>query len=339
MIHLVAGQNFAWSELRVTAYLDHPEARVCALLLGSDFRVRDGADVVDRQRPSRSGVDWLAGPPEGVTVDLTRVDPTVEHILCVTSAAPGAPVLSSTVRLVTASGAVIAEFTPEVGPESAVVLVEIYRRGEGWKVRAVGQGYAGGLAQACSAHGLQGATSSGQPSSAERSFEDLLRQTRMILDDASRTTASLRSTREFARRRWETELEEVVADPALRLGERGDAARRAAQERHDAMVGEAEARHRRDLDQLIAEIAGLETELPAPLARWESAAWAAWQPPRELQPAVRLGELALPEAPRFAMPFLIQLPLSRPLWVEIDVQDERGTRWPPRSCGRSRPGS
>ena len=155
MIHLVAGQNFAWSEPRVTAYLDHPEARVCALLLGSDFRVRDGADLVDRQRPSRSGVDWLAGPPEGVTVDLTRVDPTVEHILCVTSAAPGAPVLSSTVRLVTASGAVVAEFTPEVGPESAVVLVEIYRRGEGWKVRAVGQGYAGGLAQACTAHGLQ----------------------------------------------------------------------------------------------------------------------------------------------------------------------------------------
>jgi hypothetical protein len=88
------------------------------------------------------------------------------------------------------------------------------------------------------------------------------------------------------------------------------------------MVGEAEARHRRDLDQLVAEIAGLETELPAPLARWESAAWTAWQPPRELQPAVRLGELALPEAPRFAMPFLIPLPLSRPLWVEIDSQDE-----------------
>ena len=322
MIHLVAGQNFAWSEPRVTAYLDHPEARVCALLLGSDFRVRDGADLVDRERPSRSGVGWLAGPPEGVTVDLTRVDPTVEHILCVTSAAPGAPVLSSTVRLVSASGAVVAEFTPEVGAESAVVLVEIYRRGEGWKVRAVGQGYAGGLAQACTAHGLAGATTSGQPPVAERSFEDLMRQTRMILDDASRTTASLRSTREFARRRWETELEEVVADPALRLGERGDAARQAAKERHDAMVGEAEARHSRDLDQLTAEIAGLETELPAPLARWDSAAWTAWRPPRELQPAVRLGELALPEAPRFAMPFLIQLPLSRPLWVEIDVEDE-----------------
>ncbi len=324
MIHLVKGQNFAWPEPRVTAYLDHPEARVCALLLGPDFKVRDGADLVDRQRPSRSGVDWLAGPPEGVTVDLTRVDPSVEHILCVTSAAPGAPVLSSTVRLVTASGTVVAELTPDVGPESAVVLVEIYRRGEGWKVRAVGQGYAGGLAQACSAHGLQGATSSGQPHVAERSFEDLLRQTRMILDDASRTTASLRSTREFARRRWETELEEVVADPALRLGERGDAARRAAQERHDVMVGEAEARHRRDLDQLSAEIAGLEAELPAPLARWESAAWTAWQPPPELQPAVRLGELALPEAPRFAMPFLIPLPLSRPLWVEIDAPGESG---------------
>ena len=161
MIHLVAGQNFAWSELRVTAYLDHPEATMCALLLGPDFRARDGDDLVDRQRPSRSGVDWLAGPPEGVTVDLARVDPTVGHILCVTSAAPGAPVRNSTLRLVTAAGTVVAEFTPEVGPESAVALAEIYRRDGGWKVRAVGQGYAGGLDQACSAHGLRTAPGPG----------------------------------------------------------------------------------------------------------------------------------------------------------------------------------
>jgi len=35
---------------------------------------------------------------------------------------------------------------PPLSTERAVVLVEFYRRGETWKVRAVGQGYDDGLA-------------------------------------------------------------------------------------------------------------------------------------------------------------------------------------------------
>ncbi len=44
-------------------------------------------------------------------------------------------------------GAVIASFTPpQLGTETALVVVEVYQRGGVWKVRAVGQGYANGLA-------------------------------------------------------------------------------------------------------------------------------------------------------------------------------------------------
>ncbi len=44
-------------------------------------------------------------------------------------------------------GSVIASFTPpQLGTETALVVVEIYRRNGVWKVRAVGQGYANGLA-------------------------------------------------------------------------------------------------------------------------------------------------------------------------------------------------
>ncbi|MGW0901337.1 TerD family protein, partial [Streptomyces goshikiensis] len=44
-------------------------------------------------------------------------------------------------------GAVIATFTPpKLGAETALVVVEVYQRGGVWKVRAVGQGYANGLA-------------------------------------------------------------------------------------------------------------------------------------------------------------------------------------------------
>ena len=44
-------------------------------------------------------------------------------------------------------GAVLATFTPpQLGTETALVVVEVYRRGGQWKARAVGQGYANGLA-------------------------------------------------------------------------------------------------------------------------------------------------------------------------------------------------
>ena len=38
--------------------------------------------------------------------------------------------------------------------ESIVIVIEIYRRGPAWKVRAVGQGYAGGLADLIRDHGV-----------------------------------------------------------------------------------------------------------------------------------------------------------------------------------------
>src|SRR5690606_22674230 len=38
--------------------------------------------------------------------------------------------------------------------ETVVVLAELYRRGEGWKVRAVGQGYASGLAGLATDYGV-----------------------------------------------------------------------------------------------------------------------------------------------------------------------------------------
>ncbi|WP_225848462.1 TerD family protein [Streptomyces sp. HPF1205] len=50
------------------------------------------------------------------------------------------------VSVTTVDGTGIAAFTiPGLGPETALLAVEVYRRQGAWKVRAVGQGYAGGL--------------------------------------------------------------------------------------------------------------------------------------------------------------------------------------------------
>jgi tellurium resistance protein TerD len=38
--------------------------------------------------------------------------------------------------------------------ETAVIFGEVYRHNNEWKFRAVGQGYAGGLAAVCAGYGL-----------------------------------------------------------------------------------------------------------------------------------------------------------------------------------------
>ncbi|AXG77273.1 TerD family protein [Streptomyces paludis] len=67
------------------------------------------------------------------------------------TAAPFAAVTST-------DGAAIADFTlTGLDAESAVIALELYRREDAWKVRAVGQGYAGGLAELLADQGLPGA--------------------------------------------------------------------------------------------------------------------------------------------------------------------------------------
>jgi len=323
---LVAGQNISWPEARLTAYLDHADAEVSALLLGPDYRARSDDDLVDRDRTARDGVAWLPGPPAGVTVDLSAVPDSVERVLCLASRRPGGAAAMPGIRLVAASGEVVAEFRPEPAP-GAVVLAEVYRRGAGWKVRAVGQGYAGGLAQAAAVHGLSVPAAAPAPATpGPDTVATALRTSGMILEDASRSTASRQSTAAFAATALADDLERIVGDPALRIGPAGDAARAVAQQRHDAMLHEAGANHARDLAQLTSEIDEFEATLPAPLARWDAPAWAGWKPPAELQLGIRLGELTLPEAPLFRLPLLLGLPLTRPLWVDLEgTSDEVAT--------------
>ena len=345
MTSLTPGQNVPWPDRRVTAYLEHPSADLAALLLGPDYRVRGHADLVWRDAPSHGGVDWLAGQVPGITVDLPAVDAGVDRILCVASQQTAFAGTTPVVRLLATDGTVVADFTADgLAREQAVVLCEVYRRNGSWKVRAVGQGYDGGLAQAASAHGLtlsavhpqpadpvmtdpSGGATTAPGAATGVGFDGLVEQMRMILDDASRTTASLQSTMQWAEAALERDLEQIVADPSLRIGPRGDAARAEAQRRHDSLVNQARANHARDIAQLMAEIEGLETGLPAPLARWESSAWRGWQPTQEFIFGFRLGELSLPEAPQFRMPMVSMLPLNRPIWIDPEAGgDQAATR-------------
>ncbi|MEV5756100.1 VWA domain-containing protein [Streptomyces tendae] len=138
-----------------------PEVDASALLLTSAGRVRDDGDFVFYNQPRHTsgavrhlGKRGGSGADAGVTsdaveVDLRSVETAVERIVLCASADGGTfglvPGLSLRV-LDAATGTGLARFDITAGPETALVGGELYRRQGRWKFRAVGQGYAAGLA-------------------------------------------------------------------------------------------------------------------------------------------------------------------------------------------------
>jgi stress response protein SCP2 len=127
---------------------------VSGLLLTGDGKVRSDDDFIFYNQPSGPGVAYRSGggaAPDAITVDTAAVPPDIEKI--VVTASPDAAGqtfqgIEPTATIRDADGgAVLATFTPpQLGTETALVVVEVYRRGGQWKARAVGQGYANGLA-------------------------------------------------------------------------------------------------------------------------------------------------------------------------------------------------
>lgn len=137
--------DIAWDAGR-----DDPD--VSALLLGSDGRVRNDGDLVFFNAPRHpSGAvtleSGLARPStRTVEVDTTRIPDDVARIAIVASS-DGLLAGTGTLRVeVTAVGADPARVQLDsLGSMGSAVLVELYVRGSGWRIRAVGQGWADGL--------------------------------------------------------------------------------------------------------------------------------------------------------------------------------------------------
>ncbi|WP_063732132.1 TerD family protein [Streptomyces sp. RTd22] len=155
MTAMTPGSNLPLTVARVAVDVTAPvRLDVSGLLLTTDGKVRSDDDFVFYNQPTGPGVTHRSGAGGGgdaITVDTAAVPPDIDKIVVTASLdAPGATFAgtepTATVRGAD-DGAVIATFTPpQLGAETALVVVEVYRRGGGWKVRAVGQGYANGLA-------------------------------------------------------------------------------------------------------------------------------------------------------------------------------------------------
>jgi stress response protein SCP2 len=152
---MTPGSNIPLPVTRVTVDVAAPvRLDVSSLLLTGDGKVRSDDDFIFYNQPNGPGVTYRSGggtAPDAITVDTTAVPPGIEKI--VVTASPDAAGQTfqgieptATIRD-TDGGAVLATFTPpRLGTETALVVVEIYLRGGAWKARAVGQGYADGLA-------------------------------------------------------------------------------------------------------------------------------------------------------------------------------------------------
>ncbi|MEU6543974.1 TerD family protein [Streptomyces sp. NPDC046859] len=146
--------------LRWTPGQGVPDVDASALLLGPDGRVRSDEDFVFYNQPRHpSGTVWRLGKKQGaegltdtIQTDLAAVESAVGQILLVASA-DGVPfdrVRDLRITLYDASAAeseplAFFDIKPETGEETALICGELYRRGEGWKFRALGEGYSDGL--------------------------------------------------------------------------------------------------------------------------------------------------------------------------------------------------
>lgn len=123
-----------------------PEVDLTALLLRGD-RVGSDADFVFYNQPSHpSGAVRLAGAQ--LDIDPAAVPADVDRIVLAAAATGGTfgQVPNFELRLDDAGGNPVAVFGMQATTETAFVCAELYRRNGQWKFRAVGQGYANGLA-------------------------------------------------------------------------------------------------------------------------------------------------------------------------------------------------
>ncbi|MFD3560634.1 TerD family protein [Streptomyces sp. NPDC058686] len=152
---MTPGSNIPLSTARVAVDVAAPvRLDVSGLLLTADGKVRSDDDFIFYNQPSGPGVTYRSGggtAPDAIVVDTAAVPPGIEKIVVTASPDAAGQTFQGIEPTATIRGAddgsVLATFTPpQLGTETALVVVEIYLRNGAWKARAVGQGYANGLA-------------------------------------------------------------------------------------------------------------------------------------------------------------------------------------------------
>ncbi|MER6627034.1 TerD family protein [Streptomyces sp. NPDC000987] len=162
---LVRGQNHPLTQARLEVRVSAGKPIVAAATLSDENgKIRGVEWVAHPGAPTLPGleVSRQAAADHRLAVDLDAM-PEAVHRVSVLLALPvgvGGParfgaVAAPFVAVTGLDGTEVASYTiTGLEAESAVVALELYRRQGAWKVRAVGQGYAGGLAELLTDQGL-----------------------------------------------------------------------------------------------------------------------------------------------------------------------------------------
>jgi hypothetical protein len=250
-----------------------------------------------------------------VQLDLTRIPASVTRIVCAadwqttTTPNPGSATLAG-------DGGTSFELTVDRNQlQSAMIFFELYRRGDIWKVRAVGQGYAGGRPELLADYGLPPTALPDPEGAANSALDgDPLERMWMIFEDAARTTAAFTSARAYADVRLDEELSEAIANPATRQTESAERAAAQAHARHDELVAQARTNYQRDASYLRTELEQLDRVLPPSMASWASPSWRTAISGINCG-AIKLGDLIAHDVGELRVPFCVKAPLRRPVWI------------------------
>lgn len=179
---LVKGQNVPVDaeasslrlSIRWSTVADPVDVDLVVLILGADRRVRSDADMIFYNQPATAdGSVVLAGKvaadsggSDDVLIDLSAVEPDVQMVTVVAST-DGASFADLDViewLVIDEQANPVARF-PVAGltTERALVVGEVYRRDGGWRLRAVGQGWQGGLAGLATDYGVVLDSSEAEP--------------------------------------------------------------------------------------------------------------------------------------------------------------------------------
>ncbi|MEU9239904.1 TerD family protein [Streptomyces sp. NPDC048385] len=153
---LVRGQNHPLARNRIEIRISADAPFVAGATLADESgRVRGADGVAHPGAPTLPGIEVSrqAAAEHRLAVDLDAMPETVHRVsvLIALPATPGGPTrfgaLAAPRAAVTGlDGTEVAGYTlTGLDAESAVVVLELYRRHTAWKIRAVGQGYAAGL--------------------------------------------------------------------------------------------------------------------------------------------------------------------------------------------------
>lgn len=148
----LTGQSFT---VRIAPTTPPGIVDLAAVLLTGTGKVRDDDDFIFFNNPKGPGVTLVS--EASVTVDLAAVPAEIERVLVTASTeAQGkhfGDVASLTVGI--DGGTQSLTFVPPgLSTETVVQIVALYRRGDGWRLDAIGQGYSDGLAAFATQHGI-----------------------------------------------------------------------------------------------------------------------------------------------------------------------------------------